>query len=44
MMARDRAVDRWLPQQVGPSFDALEADPSRKFMRKYPNAMKKLAE
>jgi antitoxin ParD1/3/4 len=29
MMARDRAVDRWLTQQVGPAFDALKADPSR---------------
>jgi antitoxin ParD1/3/4 len=29
LMARDRAVDQWLTQQVGPAFDALEADPSR---------------
>jgi len=29
LMARDRAVDDWLRQQVGPSFDAIKADPSR---------------
>ena len=29
LMARDRAVDSWLQQQVGPSFDAIKADPSR---------------
>jgi len=29
LMARDRAVDNWLLQQVGPSFDAIKADPSR---------------
>ena len=29
LMARDRAVDNWLQQQVGPSFDAIKADPSR---------------
>jgi antitoxin ParD1/3/4 len=29
LMARDRVVDQWLTQQVGPSFDALKADPSR---------------
>jgi antitoxin ParD1/3/4 len=28
-MARDRAVERWLRDQVGPAFDALKADPSR---------------
>jgi antitoxin ParD1/3/4 len=29
LMARDRAVDNWLNQQVGPAYDALKADPSR---------------
>jgi antitoxin ParD1/3/4 len=29
LMARDRAVDKWLNQHVGPAFDALKADPSR---------------
>jgi antitoxin ParD1/3/4 len=29
LMARDRAVDRWLNTQVGPAYDALQADPSR---------------
>jgi len=28
-MARDRAVDAWLRQQVAPAYDALKADPSR---------------
>lgn len=29
LLARDRAVDAWLVQQVGPAYDALQADPSR---------------
>ena len=29
LMARDRAVDDWLHQQVGAAYDALKADPSR---------------
>lgn len=29
LMARDRAVERWLKDQVGPAYDALKADPSR---------------
>ena len=29
LMARDRAVESWLHQQVGPAVDALKADPSR---------------
>ncbi len=29
LMARDRAVERWLQEQVGPAYDALKADPSR---------------
>ena len=29
LMARDRAVERWLHGQVGPAYDALKADPSR---------------
>jgi len=28
LMARDRAVEKWLHQQVGPTYDALKADPS----------------
>ena len=28
MMARDRAVEHWLAQEVGPAYDALKADPS----------------
>ncbi|MCF7977707.1 MAG: type II toxin-antitoxin system ParD family antitoxin [Chromatiaceae bacterium] len=27
LLARDRAVDAWLRQQVGPAYDALKADP-----------------
>lgn len=29
LLARDRAVENWLQQQVGPAFDALKADPAR---------------
>jgi antitoxin ParD1/3/4 len=29
LKARDRAVEHWLRDQVGPAFDALKADPSR---------------
>lgn len=29
LMARDRAVENWLHQQVGPAYDALKVDPSR---------------
>ncbi|HET9391751.1 MAG TPA: type II toxin-antitoxin system ParD family antitoxin [Steroidobacteraceae bacterium] len=29
LMARDRAVERWLRDQVAPAYDALRADPSR---------------
>ncbi|WP_096701082.1 type II toxin-antitoxin system ParD family antitoxin [Magnetospirillum sp. 15-1] len=29
LLARDRAVEGWLRDQVGPAFDALQADPSR---------------
>lgn len=28
LLARDRAVDTWLRQQVGPAYDALQADPA----------------
>lgn len=28
LMARDRAVESWLLNQVGPAYDALKADPS----------------
>jgi antitoxin ParD1/3/4 len=27
LMARDRAVENWLQQEVGPAFDALKANP-----------------
>ena len=29
LLARDRAVENWLRDQVGPAYDALKADPSR---------------
>ncbi|WP_211465836.1 ribbon-helix-helix domain-containing protein [Collimonas silvisoli] len=29
LIARDRAVDSWLQQTVGPAYDALKADPAR---------------
>jgi putative addiction module CopG family antidote len=29
LMARDRAVDHWLREQVVPAYDALRANPSR---------------
>ena len=29
LLARDRAVENWMLQQVGPAYDALKADPSR---------------
>ena len=29
LMSRDRAVENWLNQQVGPAYDALKADPTR---------------
>jgi antitoxin ParD1/3/4 len=29
LMARDRAVEHWIREQVGPAYDALKADPSR---------------
>jgi putative addiction module CopG family antidote len=29
LMARDRAMERWLREQVGPAYDALKADGSR---------------
>jgi putative addiction module CopG family antidote len=29
LLARDRAVESWLHNQVGPAYDALRADPSR---------------
>lgn len=32
LLARDRAVERWLHEQVGPAYDALKADPSRAVM------------
>jgi putative addiction module CopG family antidote len=29
LMARDRAVENWLAQEVVPTYDALKADPGR---------------
>ncbi len=29
LIARDRVVENWLNNQVGPAYDALKADPSR---------------
>jgi antitoxin ParD1/3/4 len=29
LMARDRAAESWLHEQVAPAYDALKADPSR---------------
>jgi putative addiction module CopG family antidote len=29
LMARDRALESWLREQVGPAYDALKADPKR---------------
>ena len=29
LMARERAMERWLYEQVGPAYDALKADSSR---------------
>jgi antitoxin ParD1/3/4 len=29
LIARDRAIERWLRDQVGSAYDALKADPSR---------------
>ena len=29
LLARDRAVENWLRDQVAPAYDALKADPSR---------------
>jgi len=29
LMARNKAVENWLHNQVGPAYDALKADPSR---------------
>jgi len=29
LLARDRAIENWLSSQIGPAYDALQADPSR---------------
>jgi putative addiction module CopG family antidote len=29
LQARDRAVEHWLREEVGPAYDALKADPSQ---------------
>ena len=28
LLARDRAIENWLIHQVGPAYDAMQADPS----------------
>lgn len=29
LLARDKAIEDWLQNQVGPAYDALKADPTR---------------
>jgi len=29
LLARDKAVENWLRQEVAPAYDAMKADPSR---------------
>lgn len=29
LIARDKAIDNWLLQEIAPAYDALKADPSR---------------
>ncbi|NDV23911.1 type II toxin-antitoxin system ParD family antitoxin [Desulfovibrio sp. JC022] len=29
LLARDKAVNSWLKEQVGPAYDAMKADPAR---------------
>ena len=29
LLARDRAVEKWLQERIGPVYDALKADPTR---------------
>ncbi|HAS88444.1 MAG TPA: type II toxin-antitoxin system ParD family antitoxin [Desulfovibrio sp.] len=29
LLARDKAVDSWLKEQVGPAYDAMKEEPSR---------------
>jgi putative addiction module CopG family antidote len=29
LLARDRAVENWLNQQIAPAYDALKSDPTR---------------
>lgn len=29
LMARERAIENWLHEQVGPAYDALKVDPGR---------------
>jgi antitoxin ParD1/3/4 len=38
LMARDRAVDQWLRDEVGPAYDALKSDPSRAVTAKHVRA------
>ncbi|WP_396272844.1 type II toxin-antitoxin system ParD family antitoxin [Granulicella arctica] len=35
LIARDRVVENWLHESVGPAFDALRADPSRAVSAKH---------
>ena len=35
LIARDRVVENWLLEKVGPAFDALRADPSRTVSAKH---------
>ncbi len=39
LMARDRVVENWLSQEVGPAYDALKADPARAVTVKQVRAM-----
>ena len=38
LLARDRAVESWLVEQVGPVYDALKADPTRAVTGKHVRA------
>jgi len=39
LMARDRVMENWLLQEVGPAYDALKADPARAVTVKQVRAM-----
>jgi len=38
LLARDRAVETWLREQVAPAYDALKANPSRAVSAKHVRA------